>query len=59
MADYLSIVMGYMTSEDSMQYKGYEELMNHYKIQSKDMIKIMSDCANIIQEILEDFMKLD
>jgi len=59
LADYLAITMGYMTSEDSLAYKGYEELMNYYKIQSKNMQIIMNDCFNFIQTVLDDFLKLD
>jgi len=59
LADYLSITMGYMTSEDSLAYKGYEDLMNYYKIQSKNMQIILNNCFNLIQTVLDDFMKLD
>jgi putative nucleotidyltransferase with HDIG domain len=59
LADYMSITMGYMTSDDSLSYKGYEELMEYYKIQTKQMQTILNDCFNIIQTVLDDFTKLD
>jgi putative nucleotidyltransferase with HDIG domain len=58
-ADYLSITMGYMTTEDSLQYKGYDELMEYYKVQSKDMLTIMNDCHNVIQTVIDEFTKLN
>ena len=59
LADYLSISMGYMTSEDSLLYLGYEDLMNYYKIKSKDLEKILNTSFEIIQSVLDDFNKID
>ena len=59
LADYMSITMGFMTAEDNMYYKGYEDLMKFYEIQSKDLEKILNDCFDIIQSVLEDFNKID
>ena len=58
MADFLSITLGYMTTEDSMQYKGYEELIDYYKIQSRDLEKILNESFEIIQSVLDDFSKI-
>ena len=59
LADYLSILMGYMTSEDNLMYGGYDQLMSYYKIQSKDMQVIMNDCFNIIQKVIDDLGKIN
>ena len=59
LADYLSITMGYMTTEDNLAYKGFEELMEHYKIKTKDMQVIMVECFNLIQTIIDDFTKIN
>ena len=58
-ADYLSITMGYMTNEDNMLYQGYEDILNYYQIQSKDLEKILSNCFEIIQTVLEDFNNIE
>ena len=55
LADYFSISMGYMSQQDNLLYKGYEDLMDHYKIQTKDLESIFSNSLNIIQSVLDDF----
>ena len=55
LADYFSISMGFMSQQDNMLYKGYEDLMDHYKIQTKDLENIFSNSLNIIQSVLDDF----
>ena len=59
MADYFTITMGYNSQQDSMLYLGYEDLMNYYKIQTKDLEIIFSNCHNIIQTVLEDFTNIN
>jgi len=51
--------MGYMTAEDSLQYRGYDELMEYYRVQSKDLEQIMNDCFEITQSVLDDFNKIN
>ena len=59
LADYVSIAMGYMSQQDNMLYQGYKDLMEYYKIQTKDLELIFSDCHNIIQSVLDDFTKIN
>lgn len=59
LADYMSITLGYSTSEDSLAYKGYDDLMSYYQVQSKDFEKILSDCFEIIKSVMDDFKKID
>jgi putative nucleotidyltransferase with HDIG domain len=59
LADYFSIIMGYMTADDNLAYKGYDELIDYYKIPTKNVQVILSDCFNLIDKILDDFIKLD
>jgi putative nucleotidyltransferase with HDIG domain len=56
-ADYISITMGYMTAEDSLAYKGYDDILNHYQIQSRDLERISSHCYEIIMSVLDDLNK--
>ncbi|MCL2063190.1 MAG: HDOD domain-containing protein [Candidatus Cloacimonetes bacterium] len=55
LSDYFAISMGFMSQQDNMLYKGYEDLMDHYKIQTKDLENIFSNSINIIQSVLDDF----
>ena len=57
-ADYLSITMGYMTNEDNMLYQGYEDLLNYYQIQSKDLEEMISKCFEIIQSVIDEFSNI-
>jgi putative nucleotidyltransferase with HDIG domain len=59
MADFLSITLGYMTSDDGMQCKGYEDLIDYYKIKSRDLEEILNECFEIIRSVLDDFNKID
>jgi HD-like signal output (HDOD) protein len=59
LADYISILMGYMTSEDNMLYGGYEDLMEFYKIQSNDLQVIMNECFEIIQKVIIAISNVD
>jgi len=59
LADYFSMVMGYMTNEDNLLYKGYDNLLDYYQIQSKDLEKILNNCFDLIQSVIDDFLKFD
>jgi putative nucleotidyltransferase with HDIG domain len=59
LADYMSILMGYMTSEDNLLYGGYDKLMDHYKIQTKDMQLILNQCFEEIHKVIFDLAKLN
>jgi len=59
LADYFSMILGYMSQKDNLLYKGYEDLMEFYKISTKDLESIFSNCFNIIQSVLDDFTKLN
>ena len=59
LADYLSMIMGYMTNEDNLLYKGYDNLLDYYQIQSKDLEKILNNCFDVIQSVIDDFSNID
>ena len=59
LADYMSILIGYSTSEDSMAYKGYDDIMGYYQVKTKEFEKILNDCYEIIKSVMEDFKKIE
>ena len=59
LADYIAIIMGYMSCKDNMRYKGYEDLLKHYSLKTMDVERIFSNCLNIIQSVLDDFVNIN
>lgn len=53
-ADYLTILLGFNSQRDSMSYSGYEPILSHYKIKSKDIELFLADTSILIDQILEN-----
>ena len=59
LSDYMSIMMGYTTDGDNLQYGGYDELISYYKIKTSELEVILNNCFMIIQSVIDDFYKID
>ncbi|MCK9329567.1 MAG: HDOD domain-containing protein [Candidatus Cloacimonetes bacterium] len=59
LADYMSILIGFTTSEDNLAYKGYDDLLGYYQVKTKDLEKILNDCFEIIKSVMDDFKKIE
>jgi len=55
LADYIALVIGKVSQKDALAYKGYEFLLEHYKIKSRELDLIISSAVDRINLLLSTF----
>ncbi len=55
LADYLTYVVGYMSQRDNMRIKGYDQVLEYYKIKTKDIDVMISNSFDMISNMINEF----
>lgn len=55
LADYLTFLVGFMSQRDNMNLKGYDQVLEYYQIQTKEIDQLISHSFDKINQMINEF----